>query len=436
MSKLSWLEKEAPLWVEKGIITPDQAEHIHSLYPKDSKNRVISALLVLGATLLGAGIILFFASNWQYLNKMIKVAIVFGALIMFHISSELMTKNSPRLSLALALLASIMYGSGIWLVAQIFHISSHFPNGILLWLIGIIPAAYLLKNRLILVLCSLLLGMWVIAEQTHTPMVLVTGLLLFAIIFYLTYTLRCTCSLVPALASAIVFMMTKTVLIYNNTSDTRSFFLIPVIALPLSLLTALLARHPSNQSNYFSEIFSIIGIVGTGVSLYAMSFEYFAIDLSNLFGQTDTVWQFAFLCLIPALLGLYLSVKFDGSFLKSVENNLPWLAGFVLSPAVLILPVNTIGLMITLNLFMFFWALMLLYSGYRKQSNLHFTAGIGVFTFFIIAEYFNLFWQMLPKSLFFIAGGSVLMAGGAYLERRRRKLVRSWSESEGGADIE
>lgn len=56
MSRLSWLEKEADIWIEKGIITREQAGRIMDLYSRDGRSRLVAALLVLGAVLLGAGV--------------------------------------------------------------------------------------------------------------------------------------------------------------------------------------------------------------------------------------------------------------------------------------------------------------------------------------------------------------------------------------------
>lgn len=433
MSRLSWLEKEAETWVEKGIITREQADRITALYSRDGRNRLVAALLILGAALLGAGVILFFASNWQYIHKWAKVAIVFCALLSFHLSSHLAEKSRPRLGAALALLGCLMYGSGIWLVAQIFHISSHFPNGILLWLIGTLPAAFLLRQRIILALSALLLGGWVAAEHTYSPLILGSGAVLYAAVFHLTYALRCPFSLAASLAGANAFIAIQTLMLYNIASGAKAYFLAPAIILPVSLLTALLAGHPANKERYFfSAVFSSVGVIGAGASLYAMSFEYFAGGLSRLHDQGHAAWPLAVLCLVPALSGFYLAARQDGGLSRAGKDSLAWLAGLALAPAVLIIPAGETGLMVFLNLFMFAWALAVMYLGYRKQSGLHFTAGIMFFTFYTITEYFNLFWRMLPKSLFFIAGGAVLMAGGALLERRRRKLVNSWAEAKGG----
>jgi uncharacterized membrane protein len=54
------------------------------------------------------------------------------------------------------------------------------------------------------------------------------------------------------------------------------------------------------------------------------------------------------------------------------------------------------------------------------------------FAFDVIARYFDLFWKLLPRSLFFILGGLLLLFGGVLLERKRRKILSSFDIEEAG----
>ena len=46
------------------------------------------------------------------------------------------------------------------------------------------------------------------------------------------------------------------------------------------------------------------------------------------------------------------------------------------------------------------------------------------FSAWVLARYFDTFWSLMDRSLFFMAGGVLLLAGGGWLERRRRALLR------------
>jgi uncharacterized membrane protein len=49
------------------------------------------------------------------------------------------------------------------------------------------------------------------------------------------------------------------------------------------------------------------------------------------------------------------------------------------------------------------------------------------FAFFaltLLSRYFDTFWSLLNRSYFFMLGGLLLIGGGLFLERERRKLTR------------
>ena len=45
------------------------------------------------------------------------------------------------------MLGTLFFGAGIWLVAQIYHIDEHFPNGFLIWGLGALALAWRIGER-------------------------------------------------------------------------------------------------------------------------------------------------------------------------------------------------------------------------------------------------------------------------------------------------
>src|SRR5262249_32600623 len=52
--------------------------------------------------------------------------------------------------------------------------------------------------------------------------------------------------------------------------------------------------------------------------------------------------------------------------------------------------------------------------------------GILFFALLTIARYFDWFWALLPRSVFFIIAGLLLLLGGMALERTRRRVLGEW----------
>ena len=40
----------------------------------------------------------------------------------------------------------MLFGAGIWLVAQVYHIEEHFPDGFLIWGIGALALAWAMPS--------------------------------------------------------------------------------------------------------------------------------------------------------------------------------------------------------------------------------------------------------------------------------------------------
>ena len=61
--------------------------------------------------------------------------------------------------------------------------------------------------------------------------------------------------------------------------------------------------------------------------------------------------------------------------------------------------------------------------GFQHQCMALINLALAFFVATLIARYTDIFWRLLPRSLFFIVGGLLLIAGGVFLERKRRIVL-------------
>lgn len=77
---LLWLKGQLALWVDEGVITAEQARALNARYRLDEVRlkgvpaRLVTALSIIGALLVGAGVILLIASNWAAIPKAVRLA--------------------------------------------------------------------------------------------------------------------------------------------------------------------------------------------------------------------------------------------------------------------------------------------------------------------------------------------------------------------------
>lgn len=117
----------------------------------DSRHRATQSILILGVFLIGAGIFSFIASNWQELSRFGKVFIIISLMIISYSTALLFhfKYHFYKTAHALFFLGVLIYGSGIFLIGQIFHISAHWPDGFLLWMIGALLLDFVYRSTLI-----------------------------------------------------------------------------------------------------------------------------------------------------------------------------------------------------------------------------------------------------------------------------------------------
>jgi uncharacterized membrane protein len=167
-----WLVGELGVWRSEGVVANGQPDQILAIYETATeaasrrRSMAMYALSSLAALLIGLAALLLVSYNWQAMPATGKLAVIFAALTGLHGSAfALRARGSWRLgSEVLFFLGCILYGSAIWLIAQIFHIQSHYPDGIWFWALGVLPFALGLETVLLHALYAGLLAIWVGTE--------------------------------------------------------------------------------------------------------------------------------------------------------------------------------------------------------------------------------------------------------------------------------
>ena len=68
-------------------------------------------------------------------------------------------------------------------------------------------------------------------------------------------------------------------------------------------------------------------------------------------------------------------------------------------------------------------AAVMLFFGMEVQSPKIFNSGVATLILFIATRYMDVFWKLKEKSLFFIVSGILFIAGGIFLEKKRKGIV-------------
>ena len=138
--------------VEEQVITNDVASNIEDYYRSKqdhSPNRLFTVFGVLGSLLVGLGIILILAHNWDNFSKSIKTGFAFLPLVIgqLFVGYSILKKKSETWKEASGTFLFFAVGACIALISQIYNIPGNLSEYLLTWVILCLPLVYLLKSN-------------------------------------------------------------------------------------------------------------------------------------------------------------------------------------------------------------------------------------------------------------------------------------------------
>ncbi len=395
---ITQLPAEVAYWQRDGLITDEQARAVLDRYSRAeagaaARSRMAAILATLGVVSVGLGVILFLASNWTAIPKEVKLALMViavpgaygaGYWVRYH-------RRYFRVGTALILLAAILYGASIHLVAQAYHVPVNHPNLVLFWFLGVIPLAFVTRS--------------------HSALVLALILLLAAVGF-------------------------------RGQVWLADWDLIPLVGFPLYMLLGLALyslgtlQRGFEGSRVYAAPFELVGLLVTFAATYLLAFrewwrEYnywgsngtsatdgVAIEFWVLFGAAAAV---SVLSLLAAGFSRY---RQGLSWQGMLCEGLMVLALLVGASLVIFVPLkNDIFYPVLFNLLFLIGVVGLLFLGYARGQELLVNLAVLFFSLQVFARYFEFGFDLLDRSMVFVGAGVILLAGGFLMERGRRRVV-------------
>lgn len=164
------LAEVLPQWQAKGWLTPEGADALKREATVDSHHPRLGAILraIFGAILVGGGLILLLAHNWDRFPVPVRVSFAMIPLVVSVVLGALaLRKDPPNRTWAegVGAVNSLSIALAISIVAQVYHISGDTPRFLLTWALASLPAAYLLRSSTEWVLFQVLAFSWAYAVK-------------------------------------------------------------------------------------------------------------------------------------------------------------------------------------------------------------------------------------------------------------------------------
>lgn len=156
------LEADLGRWVGEGLIAPENAATIRRSLAQEGGGFKLPALIGLfGGLLIASSVSAFVAANWDEIPRVAKlVMVLLGLAGALGISARLESRGSTGGADAAATCGTLIFGAGVALVGQMYHLPTDWPGGALLIALGAIIVAFLLRSNGALVIAIVAAGCW------------------------------------------------------------------------------------------------------------------------------------------------------------------------------------------------------------------------------------------------------------------------------------
>lgn len=156
--EMDFLNAETVVWVDEGIISDEQSAKILSLYDVKASN-LRAIMLTAGGILLGLGAVSFVMAHWHELDKFFRMCLIAGVYAA-SLCAYFLTGRSTKTGRAFLLLASGIFGAGIYLITHMYDYYMTFGE-ILGWWIGeVIITSVLARDEWQMYLAQFLSLIW------------------------------------------------------------------------------------------------------------------------------------------------------------------------------------------------------------------------------------------------------------------------------------
>jgi uncharacterized membrane protein len=423
---VSRLRNDLSRWVERGWVKREDMDAI--LKDTASSDRapgsLPSLLALLGAVLVAAGALLFLAANWEGMGRIAKLAVLFAGLWGTHAASyAALRAKAEQFAEAMMLLTVVLFGAGIMMIGQIYHLSADPPAGVLLWALGAIVAAWAWPSQLAACGALVLISLWFsLAAPEAALMVYLPFLPVWAVMLPPILRMRWMEAYHVALASLAWFVLATLVSLMSGNDAAADDILRlggAIAALFLAAGSLLTGISPAVPFAVPLERYALVGLLAC-VSLLALP------SFHDGRSGGDPWWSG--LAALVLLLALVVAVF---RWRLAADRLALGAAGLVaVAVACALAPAEQGWLTLAaLNLVLVAALIWLIAEGYRRDDRFVVNLGFLTFALTILRLYFDTFWLLFDRSLFFMVGGLLVIALGWGLERKRRNLIGDLREA-------
>jgi uncharacterized membrane protein len=421
------MAREVSDWVREGLIEPAQGEAILAQYGAKMEDATDSSLgyfmlTALAVLFVGLALILIVSHNWDEIPRLTRMlGLVFITLAVNLQGMRLMLTGSDKAGIFWLFFGSICYGTTIMLIAQIYHIGEHFPDGILYWSLGVLPLIFITRSRLITFLCLGLATIWALVEieieffPSIYPLFMIAGI-------WLAWVRKDSVLLLLSGLAGLIFWVNLLLAWIGGEWYTFEAVIdqIPctiAIGLFLTGCSWLLMRHTDSQLKRYGQILHLWLIRGGLMLLFVLSFS----DVWQEFSKEEYLFGLftPLVIVVSGIAAFFLSKQSrSNAYGPVLLNTLFFFSSFLW---IHLGNVNEMWLAIFTNLMLLFAGLWLIHRGIEDSTTQFFYTGVGVLLITALLRYIDLIGDYIGGAILFIVAALILFGAARYWQSQKLK---------------
>ncbi len=424
-----WLLGELPALVSAGVLDNDAARRLREHYQSAANGQSLGMVLlgILGAALIGFGIILLFAHNWAQWTREMRTLMSFVPLLAGQVAvawTLLRRRESALWREASGVFLTLAIGASIALVEQTYHYGSGDPASFLMvWSLLALPLIYLLDSSAVALLYWAGLCGWALCAQKWRPDAVWFWPLLVVSLPHVWRHLR---SDTAGLRSAWLLWGLGISLVYGLLVafdylwwGWRLLVTSSLFAAALLASNRWLAPLPG-KGNRPARQFGVLGIATISLLLAFetpqlwLHYHYQSWQWNELAASAAVLW----------LLMLLYAVLWAQAWRQRDPLELLWGASplVVLAVCWLVQPgvyaAGAEGAMLVANVYVFVLSVMTLRSGMHRTNMARLNGGMGMLCLLILIRFFDSDLPFLLRGIVFVLIGAAFLFANWRLRRR------------------
>jgi len=420
---IGWLYQELPELVNKGILSSETAEKIKMHYgPIEETQGTRTFLMVfgiIGVLLVGLGIILLIAHNWDQLSRVSRLTISVGLLIAAQLTSGLVLyfkKESRIWRESAGILHLLTIGAAIALVGQTYHLTEDTDTFLLTWMLLSLPLIYLLRSTSVAAMYLVGITFWSASVHIYLEKQLIWVLLLVVLPYHwqiIKVDRYSNPAVILSWVLNVCFYFCFGAAFSSYINDSGLFIYSTLFA--VNYLIGVLWFGSARES--WVMPFKLIGLAGVLGSTFMFTFYNIWSQLrlgTNIFSSTEI--GLASLLSLLVISGNFLMVK------QSNRQNLLFsLAPLIVGVGYLLHSFDSSGISATIlmNIYMLFLSLGVIRTGVGNNSIGVVNIGMLMLAALISARFLDMNFSFVIRGLVFITLGLAFLVANWLMVRRK-----------------